>query len=398
VRDEGYVVASAGSANTYPGDPLCPPTGTKATFRTCDLYANLLSELPGTPQCELFWPEAHRDCAVARCRDFLEQYGGCFRYTRDPNVMADSPSVEDARFTLRPLKRPATLEDVRRGRAIFSLEGEGGPTRVVQGTRRTAARWTALKDYPVLCRYSDPYTYEPRPVVEYDQSGGIYQVEEVQTAAGWLRYYGFVGRYTVARVPAEEIEFLFYGPGVVLRDRFVCWVESPECPDEPGVTPLEPKTRLGEALPVSVWVFNRTGLDQPAPRFHDVETSSDRPAGAIGCRVRLFRARNSDGFPPVWDARWAVPAFGGMNENRWADWVELKPASPRGFSMPQTERTVGAGTCLNVARWDLSRRFELREPGWYRVEVTFQPGPEDTQGLGSLKEDFRLLDKRTDGR
>lgn len=34
-------------ASTYKDDPLCPKPGTKATFRVCDIYANLLSGLDG---------------------------------------------------------------------------------------------------------------------------------------------------------------------------------------------------------------------------------------------------------------------------------------------------------------------------------------------------------------
>jgi len=46
--------------------------GTKFTFRTCDVMANELSAVKGFPRCELWWPEAKRDEAVAACKKRLK--------------------------------------------------------------------------------------------------------------------------------------------------------------------------------------------------------------------------------------------------------------------------------------------------------------------------------------
>ena len=39
------------------------------------------------------------------------------------------------------------------------------------------------------------------------QTGRIWQAEEVREGDRWRRFYGFVGRHALTRVPAEEVEF-----------------------------------------------------------------------------------------------------------------------------------------------------------------------------------------------
>jgi hypothetical protein len=111
--------------STIPNDPLCPPPGTKATFRTCDACAFGLSPLEGMPKCELFWPEKQRDRAVATCAAMMRQYGHHFRV--DEKIVdgdgfpLDSISGTSDRhslplhLTFPLLGRPATADDVRRG-------------------------------------------------------------------------------------------------------------------------------------------------------------------------------------------------------------------------------------------------------------------------------------------
>ena len=45
------------------------------------------------------------------------------------------------------------------------------------------------------------------PDIEGLQTGLVWQAEEVREGDRWRRYYGFVGRHALTRVPAEEIEF-----------------------------------------------------------------------------------------------------------------------------------------------------------------------------------------------
>ena len=97
------------------------------------------------------------------------------------------------------------------GRAIFSLDGAGAEVRRV-----------ALPSFPID-RPLDEAGGLPRrvphacassmarativPNIEGMQTGRVWQAEEVREGDRWRRYYGFVGRHALTRVPAEEIEF-----------------------------------------------------------------------------------------------------------------------------------------------------------------------------------------------
>jgi hypothetical protein len=113
------------SAPRWGGDPLAPELGTEVAFRRCDLFAWELSKLDGTPMCELYWPEAARDEAVAACAAFLTSHGDRFRYNKAHRELGRGMRTEKARMTFARLDRPATTDAVRRALAIFSLEDEG---------------------------------------------------------------------------------------------------------------------------------------------------------------------------------------------------------------------------------------------------------------------------------
>ena len=108
-------------------------------FRVCDYIAWQLSALEGAPRFELYWPEARRNRGVQACAAYLKQYGD--RFTADaPAHEPESPFSQRQRAHLAfpKLDRPATPDDVRAARAIFSLEGEGEGAR--PGWRRCRSR------------------------------------------------------------------------------------------------------------------------------------------------------------------------------------------------------------------------------------------------------------------
>ncbi len=156
-----------------PPDPLRPPPGTRVPCRMCDLCARHLAL--AAPRCQLYWPEKDRDRAVAACIAALRQYG--HRLRLNPRVCdeqwcpvafacaklgwyhttVDRPQGVEYfwgppayRLTFRRLDRPATMEDVRAGGAIFSLAAEGSVRVAAMPKLPCHARWTALKDDPFL--------------------------------------------------------------------------------------------------------------------------------------------------------------------------------------------------------------------------------------------------------
>ncbi len=173
----------------------------EVTIRACDVIAWKLSVLEGAPECPLYGDEAHRDAAVAACAEYLRHYGSHFSPEAPPGEN-DFPHPK-AHLRFPSLGRPATAEDVREGRAIFSLEDEG-EARVVAlpGGFPRRARWVTLQDFPIDRQLGNGQIRR-----DYLQDGWIWQAEEVRKDEGWERFYGFVGHATIARVPAAEIEF-----------------------------------------------------------------------------------------------------------------------------------------------------------------------------------------------
>lgn len=150
----------------------------RVVFRRCDYYASKLSQVEGAPCCELVWPQAQRDKAVAAAHDYLQKFGG-----RLQPVIGDGSSGDDRVHLVFPqLNRIASADDVQRGAAIFTL--------TASGQKRVAA----LK-LPQRARR-----------ISNKASGWVWQAEELLQNGQWRRFYGFVGPHEIVKIPAEEIE------------------------------------------------------------------------------------------------------------------------------------------------------------------------------------------------
>ena len=113
------------------GDPdPADRLGVEVPIRMCDYVAFRLWEFDGAPECLLTWPEPRRDQAVAACAEYLRRYGPTLRRRissgRSRRAGTGSPACD-----FPALDRPATPDDVREGRAVFSAAGEG-EARVVK--------------------------------------------------------------------------------------------------------------------------------------------------------------------------------------------------------------------------------------------------------------------------
>ena len=186
-------VGSDGFIDVRVPDPADKP-GVEVPIRTCDYVAWKLSALDGAPECLLTWPEARRDAAVTACAAYLRRYGPHLA----AEYLADEPNTRNpiARLRFPALDRPATPDDVREGRAVFSATGEGeARTVALPSGYPVRARWLALKSFPVI-RRSNP---DP-PAGDFLQDGWVWQAEEVLKGDRWERSYGFVGHATIARV------------------------------------------------------------------------------------------------------------------------------------------------------------------------------------------------------
>lgn len=320
--------------------------GVDRPFRVCDHIAWLISGIEGSPRCELYWPEDRRDRAVAACAEFLRKYGERFTAV-PPSGDRDFPT-ERAHLAFPRLDRPATPEDVRAGRAIFSLEGEGkAERRPFQVPERPfLARWVTLKEFPVERMRGDRTTFR-----EFDQLGWIWQAEEVRRGDRWERYLGFVGRNIIARVPAAEIEFT---PNRYRND----WSQLPggldariEAEDRHPAA-YEP----GQPVRMIVRLRNRRGVENTAPTEFLRPGADGRPALRRGVTLAVS-------FTPPRGA----PLLGqesGRTE-------ELKPRRTDRFDADAATRPMAPFETLDAMRLEVGDWFDVSRTGYYRVRLVF---------------------------
>jgi hypothetical protein len=311
-------------------------------FRVCDYVAWKLSEVEGSPRCELYWPEDRRDRALAASAAFLKRYGE--RFTGDaPEGSHDFPERR-AHLAFPALGRPASLEDIREARAIFSLEGEGEVRTVPIPSVPTKARWTILKDTPVEYQRSDRTTFR-----EFDQDGWIWQSEEVRKGDRWERYFGFVGHHVIERVPAAEIE--------LARDRFQ-WGPLAAGLDT-RIEPVEPRRHAFEpAEPISVVlrIRNRRGVENATPTEFVRRGQDGRPSLRRGVNLAVF---------------YSAPSPTGSRSRQGVPTEELEPKRADHFEPGPSSRRLGPFEVFDAMQLDLSERFDLARPGSYRVHVAF---------------------------
>jgi hypothetical protein len=318
-------------------DLLAPPAGTRQTFRVCDYYAKQVSGRDGAPRCELYWPEAQRNDAVAVCRQFLLQYGDW---------------IDERGTTMPRLDKPATAEQLRNGLAIFSLSGQG-ETRVVKGlTLPLRARWLELKsDLFQHTRY-DPQTGKKHSETSWLRDGQVHQAEEVFKDGRWQRSYGFIGAHRISQVPAGEIEF---PPEEERWSDYRRWVRIAPGFDarlKPQARPAElfkgypPLLSADTALVFGLGLRNASGLDQLAPSLQEC------------VRLQLLYS------PALISRQGALIPVAA----RPADWVEVA-RKPEGKLPQEEQRTLAPAEEIQAARLDLRTAFELSKPGFYRLRL-----------------------------
>jgi hypothetical protein len=390
-----------------PADPLRPPPGTEIVYRVCDQYAFELSPLDGTPKIELYWPEKDRDRAVAACAAFLRQYGHRFRLDEelfDGNGYPLSGNIDVSASLTFPLRtRPATPEDVRRGEAIFSLAGQGQVRACNVPRLPVGARWTTLKDYPVLKEVPDverPDGVSWKQEIDYEQWGVVWQVEEVRRGARWQRYYGFVGRYGLARVPAEEIELwtslhwlMETGKGtsvVPLGDDFDAALIPPDNVEQRGGVPRYAGSnkvavlRKGRPMVFKVRIDNHSGLDRPVPTVLETVGSGQPPPGKFALKMYLdYRPESMpvvdlEGLPPMTTlSPITLPSPLGTGGK-----ISCK-ASAR-LTVHRPKAVMQPGELFDLLQFDLQDLFPVNRTGSYMVVANFVGGPPDKQARQSV--------------
>lgn len=187
-------------------DPLLPKPGTAVPYRVCDLIASAVGDIEGAPECELYWPLARRNAAVAQCAAFLRRYSGQMRF--DPKLRSFWPFGEtepyEAHLIFPPLNRPATQADVNAGHAIFALSGRR--RFVALSAVPVKATWIARNDAMMQHARKSPRSGEAEQVVGILKDGYVWQAEDVWQNGRWQRWYGFVGMNALVKLPASALQ------------------------------------------------------------------------------------------------------------------------------------------------------------------------------------------------
>ena len=385
---EGKVVVKIDEGTTsFPAmlkdDPLRPASPSTMPLRLADLYCSTLQGIGGSPRCELYWPEAKRDEAIARCEAFLRQYGPGFRYRQAAKSLYESapfyPQHPKAILTFDPLDRPATPEDVRAGRAIFSLDAAEARIWPLP-TFPMKARWTTQEipdDDPVL-RSVRSTNGRTRSQVEILQGGTVWQAEEASEGGRWRRYYGFMGRFALARVPAEEVEFpaswnTGWSPvSAELDGRLI-----PPGGSDDGSRIVSKEVTLGEPLPIEVWLRNRRGVASEAP------ADWARVEGGLSLRdgltIRLSRLPET---PSTAKGRGTAPPPAR----------EIPAREVRRHRDGEGPRSLAPAAATRALRFDLRDAFDIGAAGRYRLEVMSEFLATADGKMGQISAYFTVID------
>jgi hypothetical protein len=341
-----------GSGN-YIDDPNAPPAGTKKDMRLCDFIAYKISQIRGAPRCEPYWTKARRDSAIQETISFLQRYGDRLAHQSTSQEDGNTFSPFDSPLHFPVLGHPATQDDAASGRAIFSLEGKG--ERKIWPLHETPlrAQWITLKAYPTLQHGSDSQG-NAVTIRGYDQEGTIWQAEDVTVDRKAQRYFGFVGKNCLAAVPGNEIRFElgdYYEPYEPV-DGWGFRIDMTGNED-PRRLMKRLTAKVGDTIPIRVWVKNLQGNDRALPLFQHAPGLVN--ARDLGLEIQLDYCQRPVSaiftFPPSLDVRWeAVAAKIPLQ-------VNLLP-------IPATLVTLAGNPLLD---FDLTKFYDLKLPGSYRV-------------------------------
>ncbi|MCE0485151.1 MAG: hypothetical protein LV479_13055, partial [Methylacidiphilales bacterium] len=347
-------------------DPLAPSVSSSISFRTCDWFAYELSRLDGFPRIGLYWPQAQRDAAVAACKAVLMQYGDAFQaHPQDPYDESVYGSQDRARVAFPKIDHPATPDDVKLGHAIFSLPGT---TRICHLPDFPIEAWRpSHKTDPTMANQTAP-DGKTKYFLLYVTEGRVWQAEEVLVGGKWERYYGFVGRYQLEKVPAAEIRFSYQGADGNITKEISGTIEGPQDYVQGQLNfsfATHNFSQLDSPLPVKVKISNGSGVDQVVPAALMLPPGAKKtlPQGVS------FSLLYSEKLPPKVTS-FSEPPF---NYGSWQDIPLRKEVQTEAGETPGPTLTPTQDfTVLNI---DLRDFFDMSRPGTYRLKALFRlPG------------------------
>ena len=301
-----------------------------------------------------------------------------------PVFLAGGRQRPGCRLVFATLDHPATRDELRRGEAIFSLAGQG---------RVRVARVPKLP-HPVTwtTRKGDP------------QGGMVWQAEELEVNGRWQRYYGFVGRYDLAKVPAEEIEFqyewgnseadtiAFYREDewVDLEEQFHVGLNAaPGTREGDYVLKGEDSNncplliyRVGQPMVFTLRACNRYGTDHPWPPLAE-GVGGKVAAGGIpmAAAAGLSPGRHA----VVSGARSPLYDVTGLA------WTEVPRKTNKPLAVDPAGRVVAPTEYADCLQLDLNRLYDMSRSGTYRLTFVVPGGNKGARRHNDLV--FAVTDK-----
>jgi hypothetical protein len=348
--------------NSNPDGPKNPfkPGSQAMPLRMADVASEKLEGLDGMPRFKTHWPLERRDEAIAATVAHLTRYGERYRENAASWAIrgrgSADPNHGKASLAFDQLDRPATADDVANGRAIFSLDPAKAEVRRVDlPSFPIEARWTKLEVFPDEFHRRQIFDAEghSRPDIEGLQAGRVWQAEEVREGDLWRRVYGFVGRHTLTRVPAEEVEF----PG--------SWTQGwlPISTDLDARIVVKEATTTGP-IPFEVHFRNHRGVEATAPT--DLVREGDgEPTIREGIDFRLIRVSDKAGRPD---------SFADLQRDASEKPLppeEIASRPPHRHPKGSASRTLAPAGEAPAFRLDLRTIFPIDRQGRYRLEISF---------------------------
>ena len=355
-----YGVGESGTqvmAQLNPLDPLSKLAGYD-TYRVCDLYAWGIGQAKaGLPALQFYWPVEKRDTAVKVAVETLQRYGERYQVTAANPVRMNysyglDPYVASPYFP--KLDQPATPDEVDKGLAIFSLLAEARARIWVLPKYGANARWLAIKDFSHNEGHGDE-TGRQWTTTEFENTGRVWQAEEGFVDGKWERFFGFTGDHCFARVPADEVEFPTNWRWQELDQGIDCQLATNGNFEK---NPLRP----GAALPLTLKLRNRRGVDQNVPA---TLCQPETKALAEGVEIHLYR-KNVPGPNEIV----TEPANSSQTKS---DWEEMPSRNSAHAQAPTAEHKLGPTAELEVLSCDLGDFYDLSKTGEYYVEMSFDP-------------------------
>ena len=181
--------------------------------RICDHAAFALRNVFGLPFFDLFASPAKRDKMCAALAAALEKRGpelGRIASPSGPSPLfsyggSDRFGYLGPIFSVAGAAQTATADDVKAGRALFTLSGT---TRVAPNLPSLPfeAAWDTDPDAAIALQSGDK---SDSKIVRYSR-GFVWQAEDKWDGKKWVRFFGYVGPHSIAKVPADQIRITDY--------------------------------------------------------------------------------------------------------------------------------------------------------------------------------------------